>query len=57
MPGKSSAGVLAVDDASRIRGRARTLSQPPIALPYYRRTNPAMAHNARHVIQAVLGEG
>jgi hypothetical protein len=28
-----------------------------IALPYYRRTNPAMARNARHVIRAVLGEG
>jgi len=50
-------GVLAVDDATWIRGRGRTLSQALIALPYYRRTNPAMAHNARHVIRAVLGEG
>jgi aminoglycoside phosphotransferase (APT) family kinase protein len=48
---------LAVDDATWIRGRGRTLSQALIALPYYRRTNPAMAHNARHVIRAVLGEG
>ena len=47
---------LAVDDATWIRGRGRTLSQALIALPYYRRTNPAMAHNARHVIRAVLGE-
>ena len=48
---------LAVDDATWNRGRGRTLSQALIALPYYRRTNPAMAHNARHVIRAVLGEG
>ena len=48
---------LAVDDATWIRGRGRTLSQALIALPYYRSTNPAMADNARHVIQAVLGEG
>ncbi|MFE9790561.1 aminoglycoside phosphotransferase family protein [Streptomyces goshikiensis] len=47
---------LGVDDATWIRGRARTLSQALIALPYYRRTNPAMAGNARHVIGAVLGE-
>ncbi|MDN3296359.1 aminoglycoside phosphotransferase family protein [Streptomyces ficellus] len=47
---------LGVDDATWIRGRGRTLSQALIALPYYRRTNPAMAHNARHVIRAVLGE-
>lgn len=32
------------------------VSQALIALPYYRTTNPAMAHNARHVIKAVLGE-
>ncbi|MER7026462.1 MULTISPECIES: aminoglycoside phosphotransferase family protein [Streptomyces] len=48
---------LGVDDATWIRGRGRTLSQALIALPYYRRTNPAMAHNARHVIRAVLEEG
>ncbi|WP_408022569.1 aminoglycoside phosphotransferase family protein [Streptacidiphilus albus] len=46
---------LEVDDATWIRGRGRTLSQALIALPYYRRTNPAMAHNARHVIRTVLG--
>ncbi|MQA04968.1 MAG: phosphotransferase [Streptosporangiales bacterium] len=48
---------LDVDDASWRRGRGRTLSQALIALPYYRTTNPAMAHNARHVIRAVLDEG
>ncbi|MGW0366811.1 aminoglycoside phosphotransferase family protein [Streptomyces sp. NPDC002990] len=48
---------LGVDDATWIRGRGRTLSQALIALPYYRGTNPAMAHNARHVIRAVLGAG
>ncbi|MET9697768.1 aminoglycoside phosphotransferase family protein [Streptomyces sp. NPDC006529] len=48
---------LGVDDATWIRGRGRTLSQALIALPYYRRTNPAMARNARHVIRTVLDEG
>lgn len=48
---------LAVDDATWARGRARTLSQALIALPYHRTRTPAMARNARHVIRAVLGEG
>jgi aminoglycoside phosphotransferase (APT) family kinase protein len=47
---------LHVPDATWTRGRARTLSQALIALPYYRDTNPAMASNARHVIRAVLDE-
>ncbi|MFG3280621.1 aminoglycoside phosphotransferase family protein [Streptomyces sp. NPDC048111] len=47
---------LGVDDATWRRGRARTLSQALIALPYYRDTNPATAGNARHVIREVLGE-
>ncbi|CAL9340323.1 hypothetical protein SUDANB105_00256 [Streptomyces sp. enrichment culture] len=47
---------LDVDDATWLRGRARTLSQAVIALPYYRETNPAMAGNARHVIREVLEE-
>ncbi|MEU5738776.1 aminoglycoside phosphotransferase family protein [Streptomyces tendae] len=47
---------LGVDDATWRRGRGRTLSQALIALPYYRRTNPAMAGNARHVVRAVLTE-
>ncbi|MET9734871.1 aminoglycoside phosphotransferase family protein [Streptomyces sp. NPDC006458] len=45
---------LGVDEVTWRRGRARTLSQALIALPYYRDTNPAMADNARHVIRAVL---
>jgi aminoglycoside phosphotransferase (APT) family kinase protein len=48
---------LAVDDATWTRGRGRTLSEALISLPYYRRTNPAMARNARHVIRTVLGGG
>lgn len=48
---------LGVDDATWIRGRGRALSQALIALPYYRRTNPAMARNARHVIRTVLSGG
>ncbi|MEU8692876.1 aminoglycoside phosphotransferase family protein [Streptomyces sp. NPDC048665] len=48
---------LSVDNATWIRGRGRTLSQALIALPYYLTTNPAMAHNARHVIRTVLQEG
>ncbi|MEU3878190.1 phosphotransferase, partial [Streptomyces sp. NPDC029704] len=47
---------LGADDATWVRGRGRTLSQALIALPYYRRTNPAMARNARHVIREVLAE-
>ncbi|MGW0706639.1 aminoglycoside phosphotransferase family protein [Streptomyces sp. NPDC002643] len=47
---------LGVDDATWVRGRGRTLSQALIALPHYRKTNPAMAHNARHVIRTVLEE-
>lgn len=47
---------LDVDDATWTRGRGRALSQALIALPYYRTTNPAMAHNARHVLRAVLHE-
>ncbi len=47
---------LGVDDATWSRGRGRTLSQALIALPHYRTTNSAMAHNARHVIREVLAE-
>ncbi|WP_269856810.1 aminoglycoside phosphotransferase family protein [Streptomyces sp. RPT161] len=47
---------LGVDDATWRRGRGRTLSQALIALPYYRKTNQAMTHNARHVIRAVLAD-
>jgi aminoglycoside phosphotransferase (APT) family kinase protein len=48
---------LAVDDATWIRGRGRTLSQALIALPYYRETNPAMADNARYVLRSILAQG
>ncbi|MEV5281546.1 aminoglycoside phosphotransferase family protein [Streptomyces sp. NPDC051994] len=47
---------LGVDEAAWKRGRARTLSQALIALPWYRTRNAAMARNARHVIRAVLEE-
>ncbi|MET7993032.1 aminoglycoside phosphotransferase family protein [Amycolatopsis sp. NPDC005232] len=47
---------LGVDDATWARGRARTLSQALVALPYYRETNAAMANTARHVIRTVLAE-
>ena len=47
---------LDVDDATWTRGHGRALSQALIALPYYRDTNPTMAHNARHVIRAALNE-
>ncbi|QYN25147.1 aminoglycoside phosphotransferase family protein [Amycolatopsis sp. DSM 110486] len=47
---------LGVDDATWARGRARTLSQALVALPYYRETNATMANTARHVIRTVLAE-
>lgn len=48
---------LGVDEGTWLRGRARTLSQAVIALPYYRRgRNEAMAANARHVLREVLAE-
>ncbi|AEM87893.1 aminoglycoside phosphotransferase [Streptomyces violaceusniger Tu 4113] len=43
-----------VDDGTWARGRGWALSMALIQLPYYRETNPAMAANARHVIQEVL---
>ncbi|MFE9255341.1 aminoglycoside phosphotransferase family protein [Streptomyces sp. NPDC006879] len=53
---KAFRDALAVDEATWTRGRGRTLSQALVALAHYRKTNPAMAHNARHVIRAVLAE-
>lgn len=38
------------DDATWARGRGWALAQAVIALPYYVRTNPAMASGARHVL-------
>jgi aminoglycoside phosphotransferase (APT) family kinase protein len=45
-----------VDDATWARGRAKALSIAVIALPYYLHTNPVMADNARHTIDAVLAD-
>lgn len=47
---------LAVDDATWARGRGWALSVALIALPYYRDTNPAIASQARHVIDEVLAD-
>jgi aminoglycoside phosphotransferase (APT) family kinase protein len=48
--------LLAVDDATWLRGRAWALSVALIQLPYYKDTNPALADNARHVISEVLAD-
>jgi aminoglycoside phosphotransferase (APT) family kinase protein len=42
------------DDATWARGRGWALSVALIQLPYYRDTNPALAANARHVVDTVL---
>lgn len=47
---------LDVDDATWQRGRGWALSVALIQLPYYKDTNPALANNARHVIQEILKE-
>ncbi|MER6388662.1 aminoglycoside phosphotransferase family protein [Streptomyces sp. NPDC001523] len=47
--------VVEVDDATWARGRGWALSMAVIQLPYYRRTNPIISANARHVIREVLG--
>jgi aminoglycoside phosphotransferase (APT) family kinase protein len=47
---------LDVDDATWERGRGWALSIALIQLPYYHRTNPTLASNARHVIGEVLTE-
>jgi hypothetical protein len=45
---------LDVDDATWVRSRGKALSMALIQLPYYWDSNPAMAANARYVIQEVL---
>ncbi|MEV0383796.1 aminoglycoside phosphotransferase family protein [Nonomuraea sp. NPDC050643] len=45
---------LGADDAMWERGRGRALSMALVQLPYYLETNPSIAANARHVIDAVL---
>lgn len=47
---------LGVDDATWLRGRALALSIALIALPYYKDTNPFLAHLSNHVIQEVIKE-
>jgi aminoglycoside phosphotransferase (APT) family kinase protein len=47
---------LGVDDAAWARGRGWALVQAIVALPYYVDTNPAMAANARHTLDALLAE-
>jgi aminoglycoside phosphotransferase (APT) family kinase protein len=45
---------LGVDDAAWARGRGWALVQAIVALPYYVDTNPGMAANARHTLDALL---
>jgi aminoglycoside phosphotransferase (APT) family kinase protein len=47
---------LAPDDPTWHRGRGWALSMALIQLPYYHRTNPVIAANARHVITEVLAD-
>lgn len=44
------------DDATWARGRGWALSMAVVQLPYYRRTNPVISANARHVIRETLAE-
>ncbi|MFD4791775.1 aminoglycoside phosphotransferase family protein [Streptomyces sp. NPDC058459] len=44
------------DDAEWARGRGWALSVALVQLPYYWRTNPVLAQNARHTIGEVLAE-
>lgn len=46
--------LLEVDDATWLRGRGKALSMALIQLPYYWDSNPAMARNARYVIDQVV---
>ena len=47
---------LRVADATWLRGRGWALSIALIQLPYYHRTNPVLAENARYVIAEVLAD-
>jgi len=47
---------LAVDDATWARGRGWALSVGVIAIPYYERTNPALAAVGRRAIDEVLAD-
>jgi aminoglycoside phosphotransferase (APT) family kinase protein len=45
---------LDVDDATWARGRGWALWTGLVALPYYRETNPTLAHNARYRLDQIL---
>ena len=45
---------LGVDEHTWERGRGWALAQAIGALPYYRQSNPVMAHTARRTLAAVL---
>jgi aminoglycoside phosphotransferase (APT) family kinase protein len=47
---------LQVDDTTWKRGRGWALSIALIQLPYYKKTNPALSANSRHVIGEVLSD-
>lgn len=47
---------LDVDDATWARGRGWALSIAAIQLPYYLHTNPALAVNSRHVLDAIVAD-
>lgn len=47
---------LDVDDATWARGRGWALSIAAIQLPYYLHTNPALATNSRHVLDAIVAD-
>lgn len=47
---------LEVDEVTWLRGRGRALAQALVQLPYYHRTNPTLADQARHVIGQVLAD-
>jgi hypothetical protein len=55
-----SAAISATHSPLTTQRGARTRLGPvrqPDALPYYRTSNPALATNARHTIEAVLADG
>jgi aminoglycoside phosphotransferase (APT) family kinase protein len=47
---------LDADDATWARGRGWALSIAAIQLPYYLHTNPALAANSRHVLDAIVAD-
>jgi len=49
--------IVAVDEATWLRGRAWALSVAIIQLPYYYHSNPILRDNALHTLDAVMREG